>query len=155
MADPKIFNQNYNDRKFEELRLLYSLVLDDIRFFKNQQIKYLYYTITLFSVLVFIVSIPAIQNSTCELKIAFSIMSFFIMLIGIWFTYITQSDINNGRKRVTKIIPYFTKDFNEALDRKEIIKKTMWISGVSFIIFISIQVLAELIFLYILWSNIS
>jgi hypothetical protein len=145
--------QNYDDRKYEELRLLYSLVLDDIRFHKNQQITFLYYTIALYSVPVFLATLTSTKNTGGEFKIALMVMSLLTMLIGIWFTYIAQSDINKGRIRVSKICPHFTKEFNDALERDKVIKRTLNISRYTYLIFILIQVIAEIIVLYILWSN--
>ncbi len=150
-----ISDPNYDARKWEELRLLYSLVVDDIRHHKNEQTTYIYHTIGLYSVIVFLLSwLSRPQSENLEIRFALSTLSILVMLLGMWFVYTTQLDIYRGRKQIKMIYPQFTREFNDAQQGEEGDKAVAIISRHIYKLFQTILIVGELIVLFIIWYSV-
>jgi len=148
----EITNSNYEERKWAELRLLFSVVLDDIRYHKDNQIKYLYYTIGLDSVIIFLPSWVSPRIEINDYRAALTLLSIVVLVLGILFTWVSQSDINKARNRISSISPYFTQEFNNILNHDKESEKTKESSFVVFWIYVYIQFLGGIIVNFVIWS---
>jgi hypothetical protein len=144
--------KEYESRKWEELRLLNSWLLDDIRFNKNQQMMYLYYTIGLYSAILFLLSflLPS-YKILFVIKAALTAFCFVIGLIGIWFTHISQSAINRARQRNYKVDAQFTAEYNQVLDYGKGRFSTLKRSHYVYNVFILIQIIGGIFVITIIW----
>lgn len=144
---PKIKLTEEEDKKRitgEELRLLYSAILNDIQFIKKQQVEITNYVAGIFIAIVFLFDL--ISNDVGfvpRLKLILIIVSFFVMASGILYLFKLERDLQESRNQKDRAIKEFSEGFKEVLGFKG--------GGSNFWFFVIAIALGEFLVFIFLW----
>lgn len=128
------------DKKNEEMRMIYQIFIDDIRHIKNQQWQVTYYGLLIQAA---IVGFYEIFNEI-EAKLVLSIISGFISLLGVVFLVIYQINMGRYRKKKREIRETFNKEVQKIFINK------ISIDCLFTVTFSIMQILAAILIIYYL-----
>jgi hypothetical protein len=109
--DPKDSKPEKEDTK-AELRLLYNLVVSDIKYAKEQQWRIINYALATYVAIFSVWKVIPANKYGAEFW-GVIICSFIIMVVGIWMIQIEQDLLQRSRQRIKGITESFTEDFKK------------------------------------------
>jgi type II secretory pathway component PulL len=101
-----------SDQVGEELRLLYTAILEDIQLIKKQQLQVTNYVVGIFiTILYYMVN----QSGNNLVRIILFLVSLVVAVFGFLFIHRLENDLKRSREQKTRTIESFSPQFKAAL----------------------------------------
>lgn len=117
MASEEEFRKEHEEREFEDSRIVYKALLEDIRFYKNQQWLTTYYVFGIYVVFSTLLSQQSHRLGFCFI-IFISILILLVMVVGIRLLWIYQNELVNSRNTKVKVMDYLSPVIVNMLEKE-------------------------------------